>query len=228
MLAEELQSFAGGGQDLHPRSATQDLSQQSSAVKHLLRAVHYQEKLFGLQVVEELVFASLEGKIESVDPCVIGTGASELYVYAIRRVRTASSGFVTPGKQLTKISGLGKIRQAVVVRPSGTTTIDEYLPEGGFNLYGAYNDIALFLAQDETNKMGYVDNERDCDDFSYRLMGQFSIPGWSHVCLGIVWTGTHALNCFVDEDSRLMFIEPQSDEIMESLPYGDSAWIIVI
>jgi len=79
------------------------------------------------------------------------------------------------------------------------------------------DDIALFLAQDATNKMGYVVEERDCDDFSYRLMGQFSIPGWSALALGIIWTEVHALNCFITEDEELLLVEPQTDEIQDNL-----------
>ena len=78
--------------------------------------------------------------------------------------------------------------------------------------------------------MGFVAEDRDCDDFSYRLMGQFSIRGWSQLCLGIVWTHTHALNCFVDENKKLWFIEPQTDKIQEGLEewQGSQIRIIVI
>jgi len=81
-----------------------------------------------------------------------------------------------------------------------------------------YDDVALFLAQDQTNKAEYVAEEHDCDDFSFRLKGQFSIPGWSGLALGICWTDNHALNCFVDEAEKLMFIEPQNDTITDVLP----------
>lgn len=82
------------------------------------------------------------------------------------------------------------------------------------------DDIALFLAQDETNKYEYVDQKYDCDDFAYRLMGQFSIPDWSALCFGFFWTNTHAMNCFVNEQREVMFIEPQTDMIypLSALP----------
>jgi hypothetical protein len=80
-----------------------------------------------------------------------------------------------------------------------------------------WDDVALFLAQDETNKAEYIAEEHDCDDFSFRLKGQFSVPAWSALALGICWTTTHALNCFVCEDRRLWFIEPQTDAITETL-----------
>lgn len=64
-----------------------------------------------------------------------------------------------------------------------------------------------------------------CDDFSYRLMGQFSIRGWSDLCFGIVWTYYHALNCVVAENGEVYFIEPQSDELLE--PTDDLRLIII-
>ena len=78
-------------------------------------------------------------------------------------------------------------------------------------------DIDEFLRVDQTNKMGYVPEERDCDDFSFRLMGQFSTPEWSGVALGIIWTDLHALNCFIDQNSEFWFIEPQTDNIQQRL-----------
>lgn len=94
-----------------------------------------------------------------------------------------------------------------------------YLSDGDY-LLCSYDDIAFFLAQDETNKFEYSAEDYDCDDFSYRLMGQFSIPKWSDLCLGICWTQTHAFNCFITEDKDLLFIEPQTDEISDT-PYAD-------
>ena len=89
---------------------------------------------------------------------------------------------------------------------------DVYLSDKKY-LLCAYDDIALFLAQDQTNKMGYVAEDLDCDDFSYRLMGQFSIPDWSALAFGIVWTSNHAQNCMIDQNKKFWFIEPQTDEI---------------
>jgi hypothetical protein len=78
-------------------------------------------------------------------------------------------------------------------------------------------DIAQFLMQDWTNKKDYVKEEYDCDDFSYRLTGQFSVKDWSGIALGIVWTDLHALNCLIDNTGKFYFIEPQSDKLQENL-----------
>ena len=92
----------------------------------------------------------------------------------------------------------------------------------------SYDDIALFLAQDETNKMTYISEKRDCDDFAYRLMGQFSIPEWSDLCLGIIWTTNHAFNVFITEDKEILFIEPQSDTITPDVIGGADVRMMVI
>jgi len=94
-----------------------------------------------------------------------------------------------------------------------------FISDRRYNLAN-YNDIALFIAQDETNKMGYVPDKRDCDDFSYRLMGQFSVPGWSALTFGIIWTPTHAFNIMITEDLEIWFVEPQTD-VLTKEPESD-------
>ena len=81
----------------------------------------------------------------------------------------------------------------------------------------SYDDIALFLARDETDKMTFVDERLDCDDFAYRLMGQFSIPDWSDLCFGIVWSELHALNICIPEDMEVLFVEPPTDTLETQL-----------
>ena len=89
-------------------------------------------------------------------------------------------------------------------------------------------DIETFLAQDDTNKTGYISEERDCDDFSYRLMGQLSIPNWSGIAFGIVWTNLHALNCFIDEGGKFWFIEPQTNKLQDKLEVWQGTEILFI
>lgn len=89
-------------------------------------------------------------------------------------------------------------------------------------------DIERFLAQDNTNKMGYIQEERDCDDFSYRLMGQLSTPEWSGIAFGIVWTNVHALNCFIDDTGKFWFIEPQTAKLQDKLELWQGSEILFI
>uniref|UniRef100_A0A6M3KWV3 Agglutinin C-terminal domain-containing protein n=1 Tax=viral metagenome TaxID=1070528 RepID=A0A6M3KWV3_9ZZZZ len=108
----------------------------------------------------------------------------------------------------------------------------EYLPKAEINLSENYrrlcnsNDIAVFLAQDQTNKIDYVSDRPDissydCNVFANRLMGQFSVPGWSDLCFGKVWLSSpaHALCCLIDEDQNFWWVEPQTDELLEWITY---------
>ena len=76
--------------------------------------------------------------------------------------------------------------------------------------------------------MGYVTEERDCDDFSYRLMGQLSVPDWSGIAFGIVWTNLHALNCMIDENGKFWFIEPQTGRLQSKLEAWQGTEILFI
>jgi len=95
---------------------------------------------------------------------------------------------------------------------------DLYLSDKEY-LLCSHDDIALFLAQDSSNKETYIEEKYDCDDFSYRLMGQFSIPDWSDLAFGIIWTQIHAFNIMITEQEEILFVEPQTDELIE--PTGD-------
>ena len=98
------------------------------------------------------------------------------------------------------------------------------------HLLASYDDIAVFMAQDQTNEFPYNFPDFICSDFSFRLMGQFSIPGWSEVTFGVVWTDVHALNCILTEDMEFYFVEPQADKLQEELEswQGSSIRFIMI
>ncbi len=103
-----------------------------------------------------------------------------------------------------------------------------YLSDGDYRLCSE-KDMEAFLSYDPTEKNKYSAEEFDCDDFSYRLMGQFCVPGWSDLAFGILWTNTHALNVFVTEEKKVLFIEPQNDNIEELLePWQGSMVYLVV
>ena len=78
--------------------------------------------------------------------------------------------------------------------------------------------LQKFLKLDNTDQYEYKKEIFDCDDFSYRLVGNLSIPGWASLPFGILWTylpngSGHALNIFIDTDSEVWIVEPQNDNI---------------
>ena len=98
------------------------------------------------------------------------------------------------------------------------------------NLYWlcSEDDIKNFLSIDATNKGKFIDDEYDCDDFSYRLMGQLSTPEWSGIAFGVVWSDTHALNCFISDTGEFYFLEPQSDMLQKALEPWQGSEILFI
>ena len=89
-------------------------------------------------------------------------------------------------------------------------------------------DIDRFLAFDSTNKEVYVSESHDCDDFSYRLMGQLSDSVWSGIAFGIIWTDAHAFNIMVDDQMQVWYIEPQSDAVKMSIEDWQGSEILFI
>lgn len=82
-------------------------------------------------------------------------------------------------------------------------------------------DLQRFLKMDNTDKMKYVADKWDCDNFAVLLyaMAEIAMPG---CCFGELWASTpngmHAVNFFVDNLNRFYTIEPQSDEITSGVP----------
>jgi len=83
------------------------------------------------------------------------------------------------------------------------------------------DDIAVFLAQDQTNKFPYISDTKgissyDCNVFANRLLGQFSVPGWSDLTFGKAWlyVPSHAINCMIDEDEEFWWVEPINDTLL--------------
>lgn len=75
-------------------------------------------------------------------------------------------------------------------------------------------EIQEFLALDETDKEIYVSEVHDCDDFSFRLMGQYHTKPYSALAIGIAWSQVHAYNIIIDKDGLVWIIEPQTDELI--------------
>lgn len=138
---------------------------------------------------------------------------------------------------------LVKLEQFDIPAPQGKKNIDNkslteilkplggalYLSDRQYKLV-AKSEIKRFLAQDKTDLLNYVSEYFDCDDFAYRLMGQFSMPGWAELAFGIAWGNfpkPHAINLFVDGNKKVWFIEPQNDEIKEK---GEDweVWLIMM
>ncbi len=88
-----------------------------------------------------------------------------------------------------------------------------------------------FLAKDDTDELVFNSVITDCDDFSFRLMGNAAFGKLEGTAFGILWTktttGAHAINLFIDENHIVWLIEPQTDNIY-LLPEGWEPMLVVM
>ena len=124
------------------------------------------------------------------------------------------------GKKIARNIAKPPKRKRKISRDEAYKLFKSFLPCGGAILVLGSDyywlvskaDIERFLKADLTDAFPYTDNYK-CRNFSFRLLGDIQIPGWTDIALFGIWAGGHAFNCFIDEDKRIWYIEPQTDEI---------------
>lgn len=75
------------------------------------------------------------------------------------------------------------------------------------------------LKEDDTDKLPYIPEYADCDDFVDVLLGQLTRKTWNQgFAIGQLWYYTeefaHAVNLFSDGE-KIYIVEPQNDRIIE-------------
>jgi len=89
----------------------------------------------------------------------------------------------------------------------GDNKAEVYLPDHDIKIYKR-DDVVKFLDLDETDKIAFIAESMDCDDYAAILFGKFA---------GLIWTNAHALNFFISDEETLWFIEPQTDKLARDL-----------
>ena len=89
-------------------------------------------------------------------------------------------------------------------------------------------EMNRFLAKDDTDKMRWQTDAPDCDDFTRRLLGNLTVPGWWSLPKGDIWVEwddaqgrTHGHSIIVtvlyekeeDPEPNVYLIEGQTDAI---------------
>lgn len=76
----------------------------------------------------------------------------------------------------------------------------------------------------------YVKEKFDCEDYTFSFKGHMTIF-YSQFAFGFVFVhtpkGKHALNCFIDQNGRFTYLEPQTNQIFRTKK-GYEPYLIVI
>ena len=87
------------------------------------------------------------------------------------------------------------------------------------NLYDEYyktapkSEFERMIDHSIVDKGIYSVDYHDCDDYSFALKGEFSIPKWSALIFGLAFFENHVACIFIDDKNNVWLVEPQSDEI---------------
>jgi hypothetical protein len=94
------------------------------------------------------------------------------------------------------------------------------------------NTIKQFLNYDLNNFRLYKKNNFDCDDYSFCIKGNASylLSGYA---IGIVWVTqndntAHALNFYINNQREIIFIEPQTDKIIDEKDINFIPYFVII
>ena len=95
------------------------------------------------------------------------------------------------------------------------------MSDSNYELYKR-EDYERFLSADLTNRRKYVKESNDCDDFAKVLLGEqikWTSVNETHrssvfgIAYGIIKGNSHAVNFFIDDNKKIWYVEPQTDEI---------------
>ncbi len=88
-----------------------------------------------------------------------------------------------------------------------------------------YFEVVRFVSGDSTDKNKYVDGLYTCYNFAldFRLRAQTAGYTCGFVVLYFPSGRSHSLNCFNTTDRGLIFIEPQTDDVV-SMIIGEPYW----
>jgi hypothetical protein len=113
----------------------------------------------------------------------------------------------------------GKVTQTQIMNRTEFKNADIKTSDTAYDLIELSKMIEI-IQLNRFNELKYVSEKRDCDDYSFGLMGLIRqlLPG---VCFGIAWASVydgkklaykHALNWFIDDKKNLYLVEPQTNK----------------
>lgn len=105
--------------------------------------------------------------------------------------------------------------KSIVRKATGCASRNIYIPDKHMDLVNE-SDAREFLSQDLTDREPYVSETYDCDDYSRNVYNNARNYGlkvlgknwaWAEI-----WVRGHALNLYITEDFKAIFVETQTDK----------------
>jgi hypothetical protein len=99
------------------------------------------------------------------------------------------------------------------------------------------DDAREVIENSALDRQTWVRQRFDCDDFAHVLKAHFAQASYADGkrraahCFGVVWgmlPGPHAINWMVNDDLKLRFIEPQTDEIFFPREDDKDIWFMLV
>jgi len=87
-----------------------------------------------------------------------------------------------------------------------------FLSDEEFNLANK-DDAKRFTEETKVAYVKWINEDHDCDNFSFASMGYWS-EGLLSFAYGIAWSKAHAFNFLIDENKEIWIVEPQTNEYM--------------
>lgn len=124
----------------------------------------------------------------------------------LNRLRSMLSGSIDEPNSLGTITG----NEAFSILNKYTSVI--YLSDTYFNVTSV-EEAKTFTNETKVSAKSYIKDGRDCDNFSFALMGYWS-EGLKSFAFGTAWSASHAFNFMIDNNKKLWIVEPQTNKYM--------------
>ena len=103
---------------------------------------------------------------------------------------------------------LGEIKYNEVIQVLNQLTPTNYVSDNKFSTTSK-DEAYVYVKQSEVDTRKWIEENHDCDNFSFALQGYWS-KGLYSFPFGIAWSSNHAFNVFIDNDKNIWIVEPQN------------------
>ena len=99
------------------------------------------------------------------------------------------------------------------------------------------DDAREIIENSALDRQTWVRQRFDCDDFAHVLKAHFAQAAYADGkrraahCFGVVWgmlPGPHAINWMVNDDLKISFVEPQTDEVFFPREDDQDIWFMLV